>query len=305
MNLRTVDLNLLVYFDVLMQTRHVSRAAQQLGVGQPAMSAALSRLRDLFDDPLLVRQGHEMTPTDRALALEPEVKRALREIENVIEPPGAFVPGESTRRFRLRMSDLLSFIALAEFTAGLADEAPGVKLSVDHLSPEKTSDALTADRIDAAISTGLDVPKSVHILALHDDTVVCLARDGLDIGAAMADAEAFYRLPQIRVSQSPLDDRFVDRQLHALGLERNVMIDVPHWLALPDILCATSFVATVPASFANRVVGLYPLRAYPIAFFDTAFTWSMYWHHRHNTDPAHVWFRDKLEACLKEQFMQA
>ncbi|MBO6519561.1 MAG: LysR family transcriptional regulator [Rhodospirillales bacterium] len=304
MNLRTIDLNLLVYFDVLMQTRHVSRAAQQLGVGQPAMSAALGRLRELFDDPLLVRQGHEMTPTARALALEPEVRRALGEIENVIEPPGAFVPGESIRRFRLRMSDLLSFIALSEFAASLADEAPGVGLSVDHLSPEKTADGLAADRIDAAVSTGLDVPKSVHISPLHDDKVVCLARKELGVRAGMADAGTFARLPQIRVSQSPLDDRFVDHHLHALGLERNVMIEVPHWLALPEILCATSYVATVPASFAARIAGQYPLQAHPVAFFDSAFTWSMYWHHRYNTDPAHVWFRDKLAVCIKQQFMR-
>lgn len=91
MNLRKVDLNLLVYFDALLQTRHVSRAAERLGVGQSAMSAALGRLRNLFEDPLLVRQGLEMVPTERAMALESEVRNVLRGCCHVWTAP--FVQG--------------------------------------------------------------------------------------------------------------------------------------------------------------------------------------------------------------------
>jgi DNA-binding transcriptional LysR family regulator len=301
MNLRKVDLNLLLYFDALMQARHVSRAAAMMGVGQPAMSSALGRLRDLFEDPLLVRQGHDMVPTARALSLEPEIKNVLRGIEHVVEPPGDFVPGESTRAFRLRMSDLLTYLALPDLGQVLEAAAPGIGLTVDHFAPEKTVDALTGDRVDLAISTGLDIPKSVHVRDLLGDTVVCVARRDLDLSRILTDPEAFARTPQVRVSQSPLDDRFTDRNLDALGLDRNVAMTVPHWLAVPEILCATSLIATVPATFAWRISVRYPLNIAEIGFFDTGFTWSMYWHHRYTSDPAHTWLRARMaESCVRQ-----
>lgn len=302
MNLRKVDLNLLVYFDALLQTRHVSRAAERLGVGQSAMSAALGRLRNLFEDPLLVRQGLEMVPTERAMALESEVRNVLREIENVIEPPRAFDPAVSERDFRVRMSDLLTFLLLQDFAQILERQGPGITLTIDHLSPNQTEDALVRDKTDVAISTGLDVSKSVRVSKIYRDSVVCLARRDLKVKRQLASAETFAAMPQIRVSQSPLDHRFADLQLHKMGLQRNVSISVPHWLSVPDILCATSLVAAVPASFAKRVVEKYPLRIHKLDIFDNEFDWSLYWHDRYDNDPAHKWLRDQLMASSVRQF---
>lgn len=302
MNLRKIDLNLLVYFDALMQMRHVSRAAERLGVGQSAMSAALGRLRELFKDPLLVREGNGMVPTERALALETEVRNVLRGIEHVIEPPGDFDSSTSGRRFRLRMSDLLTFLFMQDLAQSLEQDAPDVKLQVDHLSPDQTIDALALDKIDAAISTGLEPPKSVRTMRLFHDTVVCVARSGLSVKNKLTGPDAFARIPQIRVSQSPLDYRFADDQLHRMGLDRNVAISVPHWLAVPDILCSTSLVAAVPASFARRIALKYPLTVYLLDFFDTGFYWSLYWHARYDNDPAQKWFRAQLVTACERQF---
>lgn len=301
MNLRKIDLNLLVYFDVLMQMRHVSRAAAYLGVGQPAMSAALGRLRELFEDPLLVRQGHEMVPTQRALSLEAEVKKVLRGIENVIEPPGEFDPADSSRAFRLRMSDLLTFLALQDFVQHLENTAPAITLTVDHYAPDETADALTGDKIDVAVSTGLDVTKSIRKTDIYEDTVVCIAHRDLDVAGALKSVQAFSRTPQVRVSQSPIDDRFADHNLRTLGLERNVRLTVPHWLSVPEILCASPLIATVPATFARRIAERHPIGIHEIGFFDTAFSWSIYWHHRYDGDTAHRWLRESLsDACIRQ-----
>ena len=112
MSLHKTDFNLLKAFDALMQTRHVTRAAQLAGIGQPGMSAALSRLRETFQDDLLVRQGGEMVPTPRALALEPDIRRVLREIGRLVEEPDNFDPRASTRCVPIRLSDLLSRLLL-------------------------------------------------------------------------------------------------------------------------------------------------------------------------------------------------
>ena len=129
MNLRRIDLNLLVAFDALMHTRHVSRAAAHLGIGQPGMSAALGRLRQLFDDPLLVRQGSEMVPTERALALQPDIQKLLRDVENILAPPQAFSPETSDRVFRLRMSGLLSVLLLPALV-GHASRTARIRASI-------------------------------------------------------------------------------------------------------------------------------------------------------------------------------
>lgn len=302
MNLRKIDLNLLVFFDALMRTRHVSRAAAEIGVGQPAMSSALGRLRDLFGDPLLVRQGNEMIPTERAMELEAEVRNILRDVEHAIEPPGEFDPQNSERAFSVRMSDLLTSLLMEELVQRMETDAPNIKLKIDHLSPNQTTDALARDKIDAAISTGLEPPKSVRISKLSTDSVVCIARSDLSLKKGLQNAEAFSRLAQVRVSQSPLDQRFADMQLGRMGLSRNVLFTVPHWLTVPDILCSSTLVAVVPRSFALNMADKYPLQIHPLPFLDAAFEWSLYWHDRYNDDPAHKWFRRLLEDIGKRQF---
>jgi DNA-binding transcriptional LysR family regulator len=294
MNLRRVDLNLLVAFDALMRTRHVSRAASLVGVGQPAMSAALARLRHLFADDLLVRQHGGMAPTERALQLAPEIARILREVELVLEEPSGFNPADSRRLFRLRMSDLLTALLMPSLMDSLAKEAPGLRLEVTHLAPEVTVDALERGELDLAVSTGLDIPKSVQRDLLFDDRQVIVCGGGFGNVDALADIDSFSRLPQVRVSQSPLDDRFVDGRLAELGLERNVVLTLPHWLSAGEVLRRSGLIAVMPDSIARRVAEETGLRVLPLPLEDTGFSWHLYWHVRNSRDAAHIWLRDKI-----------
>lgn len=298
MNLRNVDLNLLVILDTLLRVRHVTRAAAHLGIGQPGMSAALRRLRQLFGDPLLVRQGAEMIPTARAIALQPRVRAVLRDISRVIEPPGDFEPHTSSKIFRIRMSDLLCSLLLPKLLEHLESNAPSMRLEISHLSPTHTIDALERDMIELAVSTDLDVPKSISIQKLFKERgVVCVARRELDLSEYLQSAETFASLPQVRVSQSPIDDRFVDHQLEAQGLSRNTVLTVPHWLTVPEILKDTSLAAVMPASIANRLAEQFDLGVSDLDFMDTGFVWSLYWHKRHDNDPAHIWIRHAISDC--------
>src|SRR3546814_19480207 len=114
---------------------------------RPGMSAALRRLRQLFGDDLLVKQGSEMQPTARALALEPELRRLLREVERLVADPEAFTPADSRRSFTIRISDLLSLLILPSVAGRLSRSAPGVALGTVHLSPEATPTPLEPSRI--------------------------------------------------------------------------------------------------------------------------------------------------------------
>ena len=296
MNLRGIDLNLLVAFDALMRTRHVTRAGQLLGIGQPGMSATLGRLRALFDDELLIKQGGEMVPTSRALELEPQVRTILRQVERVVEDAQSFDPATAMRTFRLRLSDLLIFLVLPGLMARAEREAPGLKFEALHLSPDATVDALECNDIELAISTRLDTPKSIAAEPLFEDRLVCVARPDHPASASFDDTDSFAAHPQVRVSQGPLDDRFVDRQLAAAGLERNVVLSVPHWLTVPTIVTHTDLIAVMPTSIAQRLVPAHGLAQFPVPLGGDPFEWSLYWHRRHSADPGHEWLRQAVRA---------
>lgn len=294
MNLRLVDLNLLVAFDALWQARHITRAGQRLGIGQPAMSATLTRLRAVFGDDLFVKQGGAMAPTARARSLAPEIRRILREVELLLSDDGAFDPRNSRRAFRLRLSDLLSLLLLPGLVRDLGAKAPTVTLEVAHLGPEATVDALERDSIELAVSMDLPVPKSIETQTLFDDRAVCVARQGHPAQGRLGELDAFLEAGHVRVAQSPLDDRFADRQLAGIDSRRRVALTVPHWLAVPAIVAASDLVAVMPESLAGRFATAQRLALIDLPLPDPAFTWALYWHRRHSGDQGLAWLRDRI-----------
>lgn len=302
MNLRRLDLNLLVALDALLRTRHVTRAGQALGIGQPGMSAALGRLRQVFGDDLLVKQGSEMRPTALALELEPELRRVLREIERLVSDREQFVPGDSRRGFTIRLSDLLSLLILPGVAERLSRAAPGIELETVHLSPEATLDALETNRVDMAVSTGLAVPKSIEEAALHGDEVVVVARRGHPAADRIGTMQGFLALRHVKIAQSPIDDRFADRQLAEVGQARTVALTVPHWLVVPEIVARSDLVATMPLSIARRFAGDGRVVLHRPPFERTGFRWSLYWHRRHHGDRGHAWLRALLGEAARDAF---
>ncbi len=297
--LRNIDLNLLVVFDALMRTRHVTRAATLIGIGQPGMSAALARLRALFADDLLVKQGGEMQPTARALELEPDVRRILQDVERLASGPAAFDPADSRRTFHLRMSDLLSALLLPPLMHQLTTHAPGISLDIVHLGPDATVDALERNAIEIAVSTALKTPKSIERADLFEDRIVTVARRDHPARRKLRTIEGFVGVPQVRVAQSPVDDRFADHQLAKLGLNRHSAVTVPHWLAVPKIVAASDLVAIMPHSIARQFQqdGVIVLLESPLA--DTALLWSLYWHRRHTTDAGSAWLRELIAETAR------
>ncbi|MEK9723799.1 MAG: LysR family transcriptional regulator [Rhodospirillaceae bacterium] len=291
MNLRAVDLNLLVIFDALMRERHVSRAAQRVGLSQPAASSALSRLRHLFGDELLVRSGNGMEPTARALELAERIGPILREVGRLGEDDAAFDPATSSAHFHLRMSDLLLLVLMPALENRLETEAPGVTLDVQHLSPTDTVDALMADALDMAVSTQLDTPAAIVDEHLSDGRMVCVHRRGHPAINGAVSLDAFRALKHIRVAQNVLDDRFVDKQLAALGIERRVALTLPHWLTVPAILGRTDLVSVMPEQHAAEFTESHGLAYVDVPFPGADFHWSLYWHKRHGAHPAHRWLR--------------
>lgn len=299
MNLRSVDLNLLVALNALLTEMNVTRAAESVGLSQPAMSNALSRLRHIFKDDLLVRGPNGMQPTPRAVALAEPVRQVVRQIERVLSSEAAFDPATSSRIFTVRLSDLLGFLLLPPLFALLQDESPELGLDIVHLSPAATVEAIERDQVDLAISMGLVHASSIRSEVLMRDRMVCVMRSGHPLSRDPLTLDAFLQARHVRVSMSPTDLRFVDAALARLGVDRKVALNVPHWLLVPHILRESDLLAVMPRRFALSLQQQ-QLTTRDLPLPSEPFDWSIYWHRRHDGDPALRWLRLRLAEVAKK-----
>lgn len=292
MNLRSVDLNLLVVLDALLSERHVTRAADRVGLSQPAMSSALKRLRHLMQDDLLIRTATGMEATPRALELIEPVRQLLRQAERLLESAADFDPASSSIRLRLRMSDVLAHLLMPALLRVFENEAPGVTLDIVHLSPVETIAALENDDLDLAVSMDLQHSTAIRAADLLDDRMVCVMADHHPLAKEPLVLERFLEQRHIKVSMSPTDGRYVDAALSNMGKARKVAVNVPHWLVVPHLLRHSSMVSVMSEHLARQAGdGLISLE---LPFDSAHFNWSLYWHRRNDATPAQRWLRAKL-----------
>jgi DNA-binding transcriptional LysR family regulator len=296
MNLRAVDLNLLVIFDALMTERHVTRAALKIPMSQPAMSNALTRLRHLFKDDLFIRSAGGMEPTARALELGEAVRQILRQTERLMSTDVAFDPSRAERSFTARMSDLIGYLVLPAVLSELRARAPGVTLDVLHMSPERTLKALETDQLDFGLSMELKHANNIRSEPLFTDQMVCVMRSGHPLAKKRLTLERFLDAEHLRVAMSPTDIRFVDNVLADKGLARRVVSNVPHWLLIPQILQQTDMVSVISSKLAAHFSSD-ALAVKPLPFHSAPFAWTVYWHRRHDNSVPHKWIRNLIQAC--------
>jgi len=299
MNLRSIDLNLLVIFDALMAERHVTRAAALIAMSQPAVSNALSRLRHIFKDELFIRSGGRMEPTPRALELGDAIQQILLQTQRLMYSRVDFDPLHSEHQFTARMSDLIGLLVLPAIVGRLRVAAPSIALNVLHMSPERTVKALEADQLDFAISMGLEHARSLLATPLCTDRMCCVMSSDHPLVKGELTLQAFLAYPHMRVSMSPTDIRFVDDVLAQRGLKRKVVINVPSWLLVPQTLIGSDLLAVVSERLASRFAEA-GLIAKPLPFESSPFEWTLYWHRRYDKSVPHVWLRKMVQQTFDQ-----
>lgn len=310
MSLAKTDLNLLVYLDVLLRESNVTRAAQKLGISQPAMSNGLRRLRDAFGDPLLVRTSEGMAPTARALSLKPQIREALSQIEQFVQPVSEFAPATSDRVYRIMCSDYAEVTLLPELLGRLRKEAPDITLDV--MTP---SDVTFLDveqgKVDLVINRFDDLPASFHQTVLWRDEFACLVAKNR--GIKKLTLKQYLNSRHVWVSKTgmgvgvgvdPADVQrlgWVDNALDTLGHRRNIAIFTRHYLVAMQHATQQDLIATVPSRAAalqaerNDVMILPP--PFKIDPIDLTMAWSPLLHN----NPDHRWLRQ----CFREVAQQS
>jgi DNA-binding transcriptional LysR family regulator len=299
MDIRNVDLNLLVALDALLAERSVSRAAVRLHLSQPAASALLARLRELFGDPLLLRSARGMLPTQRALELLGPVRQVLDEIDAIVQPRAAFDAASAEHTFTLSASDYVEYTLLPMLVDYLEHKAPGVRLEVRPLDLQTVAKQMESGDVDLCITGLLNAPAGLHVRPLYTERIVSVVRrEHPGVGARLT-LDKFCSLEHIQVSVrgSGFSTR-IDEALAALGRKRRARLAVPHFLLVPEIVARSDMISALPERLARGYAK--KLRIFEPPLDLEGFTVGEIWHERNQRDPAQQWLRDVLLELAQE-----
>jgi len=295
MNISAVNLNLLPVLDALLAEGSVSRAGARLGLSQPAVSNALAQLREILGDPLLVRKGTGMAPTERALALAGPLRAALLALQQGLEPPAAFDPATADRNFTILTNDFVAFALLPPLLARLQREAPRVRLQVRAWQEHGVPPDLARGDADLVLGFGRGLAPGHQAARLFDDRFVFIARKGHPLVKGKITLATYTKLSHIIVSQVPNARGVVDDALDQKGLTRNVALRLSHFLLVPPVVAATDHVAAISELVARPMSRQLPLQLLRMPIDAGGATVHAVWHERTGASAAHAWLRRTIE----------
>ncbi len=310
MNLSNIDLNLLVYFDILLREQNVTKAAHHLGITQPAMSNSLRRLRDLFDDPLLVRTSDGMTATERALELQPLIRNVLAGVERAVQPQKEFNPAQSNRVFRMMASDYGESTLLSSVLTRLREMAPGVTLDI--LTPSDVDFVdLEQGKVDMAINRFNELPLSFHQITLWKDHYSCLMSSENPVLDDFT-LDNYLKAQHIWVSKTgmgvgvgmnPNDKQRlgrVDEALAALGKKRDISVFTRHYQVARLLVVQNDLIVTLPSKAAELEAENPNLAIRPPPFSIPPFNLKMAWSPLLQQNLGHQWLRRLIVEVAKD-----
>jgi DNA-binding transcriptional LysR family regulator len=306
-----IDLNLLEYLDVLLRERNVTKAASHLGLSQPAMSNGLGRLRILFDDPLLVRTSDGMTPTERALELQPVIREVLAKVDKAVQPQAAFDAATAERFFRIMATDYAESTIFPPILHRLRESAPGITLDI--MTPSDVSFLdVEQGKVDMVINRFDSIPQSFHQKTIWEDNFSCMFSVDNPIRHNFT-LETYLQAQHVWVSKTGMgvgvgmnpDDvqrlGWVDEALNLIGKQRRITVFTRHYQAAMLMAEQNDLIVTIPSKAAKLqahnprvVVEKPPFEIPPIAL-------KMAWSPLLQNNPAHQWMRRMIVEVARQQ----
>lgn len=293
MDTSQLDFNLLVTLDTLLAERNVTRAARRLNMSQPALSTRLARLRDMFDDPLLIPVQRGMVPTQKALELQPHLHAALEAVRQVVAVDSAFDPARAKGTIHIAASDYTQSALLLPLVQSLRQEAPGLRIAWHALDLAALHSQMEGGSVDLAILRPQTAPAQLRMRTLCREDYVLIARAGHPDVEGEIDIDLFCSLDHIIVS--PDGGGFAgptDTVLEAMGRSRRVVLSTPGFLVVPRIVAGSDMIAVVPARIVaaerERLQVLEPPIGVP------GFELALVWHDRTTTHPVQRWLRERF-----------
>jgi DNA-binding transcriptional LysR family regulator len=299
MNLRNIDLNLLVIFDAVIAERSITRAARKIGISQSAMSHALGRLRATFKDDLVRRTSRGMEPTARALKIWRSVQTALRQIEAAVDEQVNFDPRTSKRLFNIRVSDYLVGCLLPRVCARVRAEAPFVTLNVSH--PASPDGAQIDPDVDVQLFVcSIASPKAgVRRERLFQDRFVVVLRSGHPAARKRMTLKLFLELSQLKVEPATIGSTMLDDELARRGLSRQVVLTVPSLTGVLPIIRHSDLCAILPKAWLRLYGAPKDFATAPVPLPEIEFTVDQFSDPSRDRDPGHSWLRRLIQEEMR------
>jgi DNA-binding transcriptional LysR family regulator len=297
MRLANLDLNLLVSLDALLDQQSVTRAAQQLGLSQPALSASLARLRRQFNDELLTRVGNEYRLSPLAAQLKPRVRLALQGVERVFTAQPEFHPRECTREFTVLLSDYACAVLGQALTDLLAREAPKARLRLVPPAPDAVDHAeQTLLGTDLLVLPHGFVTELPHADLLRDQWVLVVAADNPEVGDTLTVAQ-LEAMPWVATYHGPTASTPAARQMRMAGIEPRVQVVTESFLTVPSLVAGSRRIALMQERLVRHLPVDAGIRPLPCPFDVGPLVDAMWWHPVYERDPEHSFFRDLLRRA--------
>jgi DNA-binding transcriptional LysR family regulator len=297
----TMDLNLLAVFRAVEETRHVTRAAKQLGVTQPALSQALRRLREELGDPLFLRTPRGMVLTPLAESIAVPIRETLTRIEHEVIERGPFRPATLERTFRLRSTDYLESLLSAPLVDALATEAPHVRFSLVAVGVELPKEELESGTCDLAIAGFFgELPDGFHQQVLFSDSFACAVSHQHPRIRRPVDLDAFCAERHILVAPSGDLSGAVDRALAKRHRSRKVVVGASGFMAGGWLAARSEAILTAPSRLLQLLAEPFGLVTFPSPIELSPIKIAQVWHARNHQDAAHRWFRDLVKRTLAQ-----
>lgn len=295
--MQSLEIRLLSVFDEIYKTRSVTRAADNLGLGQPAVSIALGKLREHFNDPLFVRTSTGMEPTPLGEELVQPIRGAIDALANALRYRTAFDPATAQRSFRICMTDISQLVLLPRLWAELRATAPGVRIEIAHLTAE-TAKMLEAGEADLALGFMPQLEAGFYQQSLFRQHYVCMVsadhpriRDSLSLAQFEAEEHAV-------VSSSGTGHLIVDREIARQNIARRVALRVPNFLGVAFVVEHTDLLVTIPTRLGEVLAGRGHFRTFPVPFELPDYAVKQHWHERYHHDPGNRWLRRLISGLL-------
>ncbi len=294
MKLSDIDLNLFVVFDAIYSEGNLTRAGEIIGITQPAVSNSLSRLRNLFDDPLFVRTADGMVPTPVAQNIVGPVRQALGYIRASVQEAESFSPADSDKRFRVSMTDLSQELLLPGLVACVKEAAPLVSIDCYQVRRRDMNIELASGNVDLAIDIPLTPDPQIRQSKLFSHEHVCVYRRGHPIASEALNLERYLELDHVHVSTRRGGLGHVDLVLGKMSRRRKVAVRTQHYLITPRLVANTDMVLTAPSMLAELIRSTYDVEIQNLPFEVPPLETYLYWHESTDSDQANQWMRDQI-----------
>jgi DNA-binding transcriptional LysR family regulator len=294
------DLNLMPVFLALMDERNVTRAAERLGMTQPALSNALGRLREALHDPLFVRERYGMRPTQMAEELAPAVRNALAALDDAIVGQQDFDPVRATRQFTIAPNSYVEFVLMPIVVERLREQAPGIRLRLTPFGNDLVETGAVSGATEMVIGRVVDPPDNMVVQHLMDDGLACVVRsDHPEIGDTLS-PEQYEAMKHVNVLPPGRMRAGLFQALQQRGLKRDVAVSVTHFLAVPEMIAVSDYCSTLPRLICKQLSRDKRLKVLAAPVDLGTFPVELSWHVRYRNDPAHRWLRSLISDVARE-----